>query len=92
MQDFRYLSGVTTLEFYPELCVSCGMCELVCPHGVFEVHGSKAEVVDRDACMECGACAMNCPASAITLTPGVGCATYIIKTWIKGKDSSVSCC
>jgi ferredoxin len=42
--------------------------------------------------MECGACTINCPADAIRVTPGVGCANYIIKTWIKGKDANIECC
>jgi ferredoxin len=42
--------------------------------------------------MECGACALNCPVAAIEVTPGVGCASYIIQTWIKGKDAVIECC
>ncbi len=91
MEDFRYLEGVTTLELDPELCVGCGVCEIVCPHAVFRINGKKAEIVDLDGCMECGACAQNCAASAIRVTPGVGCASYIIQTWIKGKETT-SCC
>ena len=52
----------------------------------------KADIVDRDACMECGACAANCPVEAVSVTPGVGCAPYIIQTWIKGKDAVIECC
>ena len=96
MDDFRYLSGVTTLRLETEACVGCGMCENVCPHGVFRLEGKKAAIRDLDGCMECGACARNCPTSAICVTPGVGCASYIIQTWIKGKGtaacSSVECC
>jgi len=65
---------------------------VVCPHQVFAVKGHKAEIVDHDGCMECGACALNCPVSAISVTPGVGCASYIIQTWIKGKDAVIDCC
>jgi len=60
------------------------------------IKGQKAEIEDLDGCMECGACAQNCPASAIRVTPGVGCASYIIKTWIKGKEAAaggdIDCC
>jgi ferredoxin len=60
------------------------------------MEGSKAAISDRDGCMECGACALNCPSGAIQVSPGVGCAAYIIKTWIKGKDAAacdgVNCC
>ena len=92
MQNFRYLVNVTTLKLDAEKCIGCGMCEIVCPHRVFKVENPKAYIADRDACMECGACAINCPVEAISVTPGVGCASYIIQTWIKGKDAVIECC
>jgi NAD-dependent dihydropyrimidine dehydrogenase PreA subunit len=96
MKNFRYLSNVATLKFDKTVCVGCGMCEIVCPHGVFEMNGQKAHVIDRNGCMECGACAINCPVEAIRVNPGVGCAAYIIQTWIKGKDATscggAACC
>jgi len=92
MENFRYLPGVSTLNLNVKACIGCGMCAQVCPHGVFVVPGKKAKICDRDGCMECGACAKNCPAAAIRVTPGVGCANYIIKTWIKGKGAAVKCC
>jgi NAD-dependent dihydropyrimidine dehydrogenase PreA subunit len=67
------------------------MCEVVCPHGIFSVNEKKARIDDLDGCMECGACAKNCPAEAVSVTPGVGCAAYIIQTWIKGKNTAVCC-
>ena len=91
METFRYLPGVTTLKLNPGACVGCGMCEAVCPHGIFSLDEKKALVDDPDGCMECGACAKNCPADAISVTPGVGCASYIIQTWIKGKNAAVCC-
>lgn len=94
MKDFRYIEGVATLRLDPAKCVGCGMCETVCPHRVFLVREKKAAIGDRDACMECGACAQNCPANAIAVTPGVGCAAYIISTWMhKFRGSSgTRCC
>ena len=74
MDNFRYLPDATTLEYDEELCVGCGSCEMVCPHGVFGMNGKKVWVVDKNGCMECGACALNCPTTAIRVTPGVGCA------------------
>ena len=91
MQNFRYLENVTTLKLDQEKCIGCGMCEIVCPHTVFMVEKPKARINDLDACMECGACAANCPTAAISVTPGVGCASYIIQTWIKGKDAIIDC-
>jgi len=96
MDNFRYLAGVTTLRLNEKECVGCGICEIVCPHGVFALQNKKARIHDLDGCMECGACAKNCPTEAIGVSPGVGCAAYIIQTWIKGKNaaacSSVECC
>jgi NAD-dependent dihydropyrimidine dehydrogenase PreA subunit len=88
MEKFRYLPGVTTLEYEETLCVGCGSCEVVCPHGVFAMNGKKVRLVDKDGCMECGACALNCPTAAIRVTPGVGCAAYIISGWIHGKENA----
>jgi len=96
MQGFRHLSGVSTLVLDEQACVGCGMCEIVCPHRVLVVNNHKAEGVDYDGCMECGACATNCAVNAIAVTPGVGCAAAIMKTWFKGKKvssrSEVKCC
>ncbi|MDY6881635.1 MAG: mercury methylation ferredoxin HgcB [Desulfatiglans sp.] len=93
MKDFQYLQDVSTLKLDQEICIGCGTCQIVCPHGVFAMGEKKAEIVDGDCCMECGACALNCVSKAISVTPGVGCASYIIQSWIKGKEkASCSCC
>ena len=96
MKTFRYLPGVSTLSLDTAACVGCGMCEMVCPHAVLKINQRKAAVVDGDGCMECGACATNCPVHAISVTPGVGCAAYIIQSWIRGKEAATcgggSCC
>lgn len=86
-----YLKNVTTLSLDSEKCCGCGLCEIVCPHGVFEIPVGKAFMADRDACMECGACAMNCPSGAIAVNPGVGCAAAFIKGWLTGSPPSCGC-
>lgn len=89
MREFRYLPGVTSLTVAHERCVGCGKCSQVCPHGVFaHAEDGKVQVKDADGCMECGACALNCPVEAIQVTPGVGCAAYIISGWIHGKENA----
>ncbi|MDF1577165.1 MAG: mercury methylation ferredoxin HgcB [Desulfurivibrionaceae bacterium] len=95
MEGFRYISGVVTLALDREICIGCGNCQTVCPHRVFEVADRKARLIDLDGCMECGACANNCPVAAISVTPGVGCASYVIKKWwmeIRGKEGPITCC
>jgi NAD-dependent dihydropyrimidine dehydrogenase PreA subunit len=87
----QYLKNVVTLQLDSDKCVGCGMCINVCPHGVFELTESKARIADIESCMECGACAKNCAFSAITVTPGVGCAAAIIKGMMTGSEPSCDC-
>ncbi|PTN36889.1 mercury methylation ferredoxin HgcB [Desulfonatronum sp. SC1] len=91
MKQYRHLQNVATLAYDQDKCVGCGLCVAVCPHRVFTLRNDKAHVQDREACMECGACALNCPAEAVAVTPGVGCASYIIQTWLS-KSSAPQCC
>lgn len=95
----RYLTNVTTLEFFKDKCTGCGRCIEVCPHGVFVMKGQKAAVIDKDLCMECGACARNCSFGAIRVNAGVGCADAIINGMLRGGEpvcecssSSTNCC
>ncbi|MBU3916243.1 4Fe-4S binding protein [bacterium] len=92
MEDLRYLKNVSTLSHNPELCIGCRMCEIVCPHQIFVMENKKAKMTDKDACMECGACVLNCESGAIDVTPGVGCAAYIISSWINGKENASCDC
>jgi len=87
----RYLKNVTTLSLNVDECVGCGLCETVCPHGVFEMNERKAYLADKDACMECGACALNCPTKALAVDSGVGCATAFINGWLTGGEPICGC-
>ncbi|WP_432823915.1 mercury methylation ferredoxin HgcB [Trichloromonas sp.] len=86
MRDFRYLEDVTTLRLDVDLCIGCGRCLEVCPHGVFTLEVSKARLTDPDACIECGACAKNCPVTAIAVDTGAGCAYGLISEWLQGMN------
>jgi len=87
----KYLKNVATIAYNRDMCVGCGLCAEVCPHGVFEVREKKALLIDRDSCMECGACAMNCMAKAIEVNAGTGCATAYIMSWFTGKEPTCGC-
>jgi ferredoxin len=91
MNKLRYLPGVISLGLDREKCLGCGMCAVVCPHGVFRIEQKKAQIVDRDACMECGACALNCACGALSVQAGVGCVTAIIIGAIKGTEPTCDC-
>ena len=51
---------VNTLRYDESLCINCGMCTAVCPHGVFAPNGRVVRLVQPQACMECGACTYAC--------------------------------
>lgn len=91
MSELRYLENVVTLQLDVTKCVGCGMCAVVCPHGVFAVEERKARILDRDACIECGACAGNCPVEALHVKAGVGCASAIINGWLTGGEPNCDC-
>ena len=92
MQGLRYLEEAVTLSLDADKCNGCRSCTLVCPHAVFAIGDDKrAYLADRGACMECGACALNCSTGAITVTPGVGCASAIIRGWLTGTEPSCGC-
>lgn len=91
MTGLRYLENVVTLQLDEDKCIGCGMCAVVCPHGVFAVEERKARIIDRDACIECGACAGNCPVEALAVKAGVGCASAIIHSWMTGGEPNCDC-
>ena len=78
-----------TLRYDEARCSGCGLCVIVCPHGVFAENGGAVRVARREACMECGACQRNCPTGAIEVESGVGCATALLYAALTGREA---CC
>jgi ferredoxin len=76
---------INTLYYDPDSCINCGICSMVCPHGVFSQGEKAALLVKMDACMECGACQRNCPTFAIVVESGVGCAAAMFSAALRGK-------
>lgn len=69
-QDMKELvtgKKATHVEIVPEKCITCHMCDVVCPVNVFgyDAETKKYKVVNLDACEACGACIENCPTDAI---------------------------
>lgn len=83
-----------TLAYAPELCAGCGLCTVVCPHGVFAMIGRKAAMVAGERCIECGACARNCPTGAVQVDAGAGCAAAMIHAALTGGpvECGSGCC
>ena len=82
---------VNTLRYDPDQCAGCGVCSVVCPHGVFSQNGRVAELSNPENCMECGACHLNCPSGAIAVDSGVGCAYLMMKQALLGEKKTAEC-
>jgi NAD-dependent dihydropyrimidine dehydrogenase PreA subunit len=91
MKNLQYLKNVVSLKLNIERCTGCGMCAIVCPHGVFEILKKKAHIIDVNVCMECGACAENCRFDAIYVKSGVGCAAAVINGILSNSEPSCDC-
>lgn len=53
--------------YYAERCNACGLCVLVCPHGVLSMAQGRAVFSTPEACTYCGECELACPAEAVEL-------------------------
>jgi NAD-dependent dihydropyrimidine dehydrogenase PreA subunit len=91
-------TDLNTLTYDSGLCINCGMCLTVCPHGVFEAGARAVQLARPERCMECGACQRNCPTGAVQVDSGVGCAAAMIRAALTGSkevtcgSSDAACC
>jgi len=82
------VSDINTLQYDAALCIGCGLCVAVCPHGVFAMAERVALLVRAEACIECGACQNNCPAGALLVDSGTGCASAMIRAALRGQKEA----
>jgi len=49
-----------------DLCIGCGLCEELCPHGAPKIEDGKSKILEI-LCRGCGSCAAECSRRAITM-------------------------
>gem|GEM_PF-5848569 len=47
-------------------CIGCGVCESICPAGLFTVVNRRASVRSEN-CIQCGNCEKSCPMDCISI-------------------------
>ena len=58
-------SAANEISFYPQKCISCGLCASLCTAHSFTESG---HTFNRELCNGCGKCASNCPTGALECT------------------------
>ncbi len=66
-----YVNVLPTIsEVDPQLCIGCGLCEILCPFNAIRVveteKGMKSETIAA-SCKGCGVCCASCPQKAVTI-------------------------
>ncbi len=60
-------SDDVTITVDKSRCISCHICEKVCPYDAISFRGADDKpVIDPTKCAQCGRCMDNCPEEAIT--------------------------
>ncbi|MGI6203302.1 MAG: 4Fe-4S binding protein [Eubacteriales bacterium] len=48
-----------------EICISCGTCDVECPHGAILISGEGKFSINYEKCISCGICYRDCPVDAV---------------------------
>jgi len=79
--------------FYPEKCISCGLCERDCPSKaieLIEVSGKRMPHFYLDRCIFCYQCAEGCPRDAIKFSANFEMSTTEKKELMITPDEFIS--
>ena len=60
------LRAAPQLQEYPDRCIACGRCVVVCPRGAQRLEPAGRSV-DRGTCVACGRCVEECFTGALTM-------------------------
>lgn len=61
------LKGQQEVHYYPQRCIGCGACVVVCNHGAHHLNGD-GHSYNRDLCVTCGECISECCSEALQLS------------------------
>ena len=67
------IKGGLRIEWKPDTCIRCGLCEKICRLGAIKIEDGKV-LIDQDKCNYCGRCFYSCSTDSFLGTKG-----YIVR-------------